>query len=108
MNPVVVEWRKKILLKGVPQTELDGNPTAEPLQDVEAVGSFRSRSKPNKVPWGEVVEKRLVALCCSVMELVNDDYVEVGRREPGDFACRNRLDGCEYMVPLLWVVPSNP
>ena len=54
------------------------------MEDVEAVGTFRSCSQAKEVKRLKVSKQFFVASSSCMMELIDDDYVELLRIDGGD------------------------
>ena len=108
MDAVVRERRQPVLLDGIPESELGGDPVVEPLQDGPAVGAFRRRRQTQQFAWPQAVQERLVGVGCGVVELVHDHDVEVVRVEMLQRRWPKALHGSEDVLESGRTLAAHP
>src|SRR3954447_25737747 len=73
-----LEWREQSAVECLPQSQLDRDPAAKPVEDRLPVGTLGRRRETEEHLRAEVLEKARIRLRLSacVVELVHDDHVE--------------------------------
>ncbi len=104
----VHERREALLVDGVPQAELGGDPVVEPVQDREVVTTFGSGGEAEQLDGLHVVEKLAVRGRRRVVELVDDHDVEVIGREVVEIGGVETLDRSEDVFEVLWSCAADP
>ena len=70
-----------LLVDGVPESQFGGDAIVEPMQDRKPVASLGSCRQAEQLDGREMIEDPFVRRRRGVMELIDDDDVEVVRRE---------------------------
>ena len=101
VDPVVDEGCQPVLVDRIPESELGGDATVEPVEQGEAVAAFRRRRESEELARTEVVQELRVRIGGGVMELVDDDDVERVRVDRRDVHRAERLNGGEDVPPFV-------
>ena len=108
VDAVIGERRESMLFDRVPQAKLGGDAVAEPVQDRQAIGTFRRRGQSEQFPRRELVHDDAVRRCRGVVELVDDDHVEVVGRQMLEPPRRQALDRRENVVERRGAQTADP
>ena len=100
-NTEVLEWTQQAPFERLPQTKLDGNPTAEPAGDVTAVSTLGGRRQPEENLRFHMLEEALVRCRFRVVEFVDDHHRVVIGRQVAEVEVREGLDRGEDVPPLV-------
>jgi hypothetical protein len=108
VDAVVDEGRQALLVDGVPQAQLSGDPTAEQLHHRQPIAALRRGGEAEQLPWLEVIEQAPVGAGGGMVELVHDDHVEVRRRQVVGARPVETLDGREHVFEALGPPAAHP
>ena len=79
VNPEVEKGGEVLLVDGLPKPKLRRDAIVEPVQDRQAVASFRCGGQAEQFDGLQVIENSVVRGCGRVVKLVDDDDIEVFR-----------------------------
>ena len=95
----VMERGEKPLIQRLPEPHLGRDALIEPMEDLLAVGSLRSRRQADEHFRLEVLKEPAIGICLGMMEFVNDHDIELVRVQMVDRSM-DRLDRREHVVPM--------
>ena len=108
MDAVVHKRREPLLIDRIPKAQFGGDSIVEPVQQREAVASLRRRCEPEKFRRLDVLEKRAIGRCGSVMEFIDNDHVEVTRFQGSKASRIHALDRRENVVEVPRTLAAHP
>src|SRR5262249_35457141 len=80
-HPEILEWAQKLPVDCVGESNLGGNPIVEMLDDVQLIMSLRRGSQTQDHCRSHPLQQSLVTRRGRMVKLVDNDEVEVVRRE---------------------------
>jgi hypothetical protein len=108
VDPEVHERGKMLLVDRVPEPKLRRHAIVEPLQDRKAVTALGRRGEAEQLPRTKMVEHPRVRGRGGVVELVDDDDVEVLRRQRHETARVQALNRREDVLVPRGPGPADP
>ena len=108
VNAEVRERREVLLVDGVPQPQLGGDPAVEVTRARRGRRLARASPSGRAARSARVVEQRLVRRRRCVVELVHDHDVEVGRVDSSNSALLQALDRREDVLEPLGPLATDP
>jgi hypothetical protein len=108
VHAVIRKRRQSMLIDRVPQPQLGRDATAEEVQHVEVVAALWRSRQPEQLSRLDVFQQSLVAARGRMVEFIDDDHVEVVRRQTSVASCVQALDRGEDMLELLGTDTVDP